>query len=321
MFETKTHRKIAAYALAVPGRSLWSDLIAESGLLWPDDDSEEHADVRPGIWLATRGMPCGIRIDTPAGLPGWWSSLFVLLEDPEMSFDVGRKSPVGGAARMYARVARDLFNELRNVNLFEHLRDRPDRPWGKGGKGTQITELVGIPPLPQPAQDLAGFVLPPQQQEGAVAGMFFHLVGRGHLKGYRFLRCSYSDSYDVYLRFTIPKDEIEGASSIAYRASDVSNGVYSEDLVAEFKYRADSVIGDIKDDRKRFEDFKILICWTFDRAAFERAGVKVYELDTDSRLYPGCRYGLDFHRLIGSDDPKLLLCLSEVLNVDAAQFK
>ena len=318
---SRSGRRIAAYALAVPGTHVWSEMVKKSGLQWAEEGPDQ-ADIRPGIWLATRGMPCGVQIATPPGLPGWSDSVFILLEDPYMKFDLGRKGPAGRAPSMYQSVAKELFNKMRKLRVFEHLKDRPDRAWSKGGKMSQMADLMaGLVELPKSAVESCGFVYSPNSQEATVAGMFFHLVGKGVLKGYRFLRSSYGDQYDALIRFTLSKEEIEGASGVAYHADDIENGVFSENVIAEFKYRAESIIHDVKKNRKRFEDFKILVCWSIDVDFFKRNDIKVFPLEKDRRLYWGCQYQLDFHSLLGRDDARLVLCLSELLDVDATTYE
>ena len=206
-------RDIAVYALVAPSRQIWTELIERSDATWGDGESDSD-DVSPGIWLATRGMPCGIRLNDPSGVPAWIEQMFILIEDPDMAFDVGRKAPAGRTIQMYTKVARKVLGEFRTTRMFDHIRDQ--RTDTTLDSKSAIADIVGRVPLPANIQKLTGFVLPPDRQEAAVAAMFFHLLGKGELKGYQVLRTSYGDRYDALMRFQMNEKDIEGAENVAY---------------------------------------------------------------------------------------------------------
>ena len=83
--------------------------------LTQDRDSEEGWSPYNwvGIYIATRGMPTGIEIEPPVtGSAFYWRRVFMLLQDDEMNFDVGRKTLRGRAKPMMQEISRTIWNDI-----------------------------------------------------------------------------------------------------------------------------------------------------------------------------------------------------------------
>ncbi|MGZ0879036.1 hypothetical protein ACWZQY_024020 [Priestia megaterium] len=57
-----------------------------------------------------KGMPTGISIHPPVvGNDGYWPNLFIIIEDPELSFDIGRKVIYGSQQEILKKIAKEIF--------------------------------------------------------------------------------------------------------------------------------------------------------------------------------------------------------------------
>lgn len=99
MKQTRSGRNVRAYALVIPPR-VFDELTQ-------DLETEGRSEVRldAGIYVATRGMPTNIVVPAPAKGSGYWRRIFLVLEDDELNFDLGRKTLVGRARPMMQEVA------------------------------------------------------------------------------------------------------------------------------------------------------------------------------------------------------------------------
>ena len=118
---TKAGRKINFWACFVPKRKAWDIVSVKSGLydesilvLNPMDRADQFGDLdylfSGGMFTATRGMPTGIRSEMKTkGSGGYLPNFFIIIDDPMLSFDIGRKSIPGRQLGMLRDLASDIF--------------------------------------------------------------------------------------------------------------------------------------------------------------------------------------------------------------------
>lgn len=290
-------RKIDYYVAYVSSRNFWGETCEASGLQLPPALPEEPPVnmLAGGIYVSTKGMPTGILLQPPnVGLATYFSNMFIVIEDDKIEFDIGRKHIHGRIQQTLRGVVRDAFLEFRP---FFKLMSIPPEGGGREERRMErvkvFAELGKLPKLQVPGMNV---VRHPDDQEAAVVAIFHELVAAGHLPGYYTYRIGYKERYDFWGEFKIDAHAVD--QKWRHLAND---GVVSQQLVAEFKYGAESVVADLLGDLKHFSDLDLLVCWDLDEKKLAAQGIEVEHLAPEDSVFSGVNYRLVFPGMYGSD--------------------
>lgn len=255
------YRTLRYYACYVPQRKSWDQLAIRNNLSTESQMEEEawidsnwFALFAPGITCSVKGMPTGIRIDNPhTGWAGYWGNLFILIEDNQLKFDIGRKSIHGKVAKIHQTYAREIFNDFRSL-VTKYVAGDVSRGQTNWERDEVFAEIDS---LPDNAFDCITFVKTPYEQEASVAAIFYEAIGRGIVKEIYPLISGYKEKYDLYAKWG------------------------TRNIVLEFKARLGSITKDFSDAQKYFDEINAVVCWEVtdqDRDSLHAMGIDVQEL-------------------------------------------
>lgn len=272
----------------------------------------------PGVYVFVKGMPTGIVIDSPStGSGGYWNGLFVLINADYLQFDMGRKSLGGNRTKgLFQEAAKDAFTELSKKYLpYVSKEDAgtPAIPEGFTKKKKEILDRLNkLPDLELPG---ISYIKYPDNQEAAVAAIFHEMVGAGIIKGYCGLGWSYAAQYDMVAKYRGPIEDLVG-KKILKSAIEAYGNTLDEDLIIEFKYKAESVLKDISKDTKRLQDINIIVCWEVDVTKFYDEYVIVKPIKPDDAFYHSTNYSIKFPILSGlgeGNTDKYIIALKDII--------
>ena len=291
-------RKIRYWSCFVPKRKAWDIISVNSHLidgdildLNPVDRIEQYGDVEylfsGGMYTSTRGMPTGIRSELRAkGSAGYLPNFFIILDDPQLSFDIGRKSIPGRQLGMLRDLASDVFRDFIN-GIKKYLSGEPevdlDR-WDRTAVFNEIREMANL------EAKATHFLKRPSSQEATVAAIFFELMGSGVVDNITPYVAGYKNKYDLYAK---------------YRNSDV---------VVEFKFALSSLFRDFDDEIKLFDEIDIVVVWEITEQDYEvtksrGVGLHKYEEGLVGEHDPLFQY----HLSLGIVSPIRVICLKEII--------
>ena len=169
-------REIKYWLCYVRERDDWKKLSLNDNLITEEerDDDEKLAEKnlcmhQYGIFTSVKGMPTGIAINSPTtGRAGYWGNLFIILEDRQLKFDIGRKSINSAIQSMYQKYLKILFNNTTNV-VSKYVAGEPEmvknNTWARDDI---INEVESLPSLDT---ELVSFAKLPNEQEASVAAI------------------------------------------------------------------------------------------------------------------------------------------------------
>lgn len=193
-------RRINYYVFFAPSRTLWREISEREGIFSVNESGERTYLYQPGIYITSKGMPTGITLEPPVtGSMGYWPNFFIILEDNQIVFDLGRKSIPGRTKRLLREIARDLFVEIRP--FFEYATSDPAVTTRGSAtvqqyQKTQVFKDLGT--LADLGLPTINYLKHPYGQEAAVVALFHELVAAGLLRGYYTLRTGYRETYDLW---------------------------------------------------------------------------------------------------------------------------
>lgn len=255
---------VDVYGVMFPYNSTFRQL-SKTPLNLISDEAEESEGAylfQSGIFVGTKGMPTGMRIEPPAGgrYPAYYKRCFFLVESADLKFDLGRKSLHYKFTRRLQNAVAELFKKFEDIAPFQG----EGRPVANEGQKTETQRRIELQSEWNYARGLADlgehsipFAKIPSGQEAGVAAIFHELLGAGELKGYRTYKTGYGARYDMHALCT------------------VSDG-QSIEAVIEFKHNLQSLIKDLEDGRKSFTDVNLLVAWDADVQLLKKGG---FELD------------------------------------------
>src|SRR5207249_3323757 len=153
--------------------------------------------------------------------------IFLLLQDDEMNFDVGRKSLQGRAKPMIQEIAKEVWNDIQVYLKKLTPADPESVKRHKEGKIQQLFQQAKE--WPDLNFEKVQYLKQPQREQMVVA-LFYELAGAGVLRGYRTLRNNSLDQYDAFIWYDIDKREIG-----KLEASGVKGNRIDDYIIAEFK--------------------------------------------------------------------------------------
>ena len=266
----------------VPNRAVWEKLSEVRGLKAEDDDQlgQLVADemfsgyyFSGGLFTSSKGMPTGISLDLkPRGSAGYVPNFFILIEDPSLSFDIGRKAIQGRQQGMLREVAYEQFRDFINtiVKYVSGSIDDPDPTYDREALFAEIAEL------PDLGSNCSRFVKRPDSQEATVAGMFFEQLGRGAFEGFDPLISGTKGRYDLYARLN------------------------KKSFVVEFKFDLAGLFRDFSDERKMFDEIDLVVLWDVterDRKIISTRGLSFSEVSKGVLGGGGARFPQAHYKL------------------------
>lgn len=285
---TKNNRKINYYCFFVPSRNLWKE-ICDKNALYMANDKELGMLLSGGIYIVTKGMPTGIIVEPPTtGFSGYWGNFLMLIEDDKITFDLGRKTIPSRTKGTIKEVAKELFSEflpyIKYVTSDPAVSTKTNSTVQQALKINTYTQMQAYANL---RIDGINYLKNPNEQEAAVVSIFHELVGAGILKGYYSLSTGYKQTYDLWTTYDIESQYIgDNLQDIA------ANGRITMPCVIEFKYAAESIIGDLSADIKFFNDMDLIVCWDLNEQKFATNSIEVEPIAKEDVLFYGSNYKL-----------------------------
>lgn len=270
---TKSNRDIKYWSCMAPSRAIWAQIALDANLIDQteenDFDSEKHFFAHSnGVFLSTKYMPTGVRIDLRAtGESGYTNNFFIILEDRSLKFDIGRKGIPARTSGILRKIAQDEFKKYLIYKRF--IRGEPETTNNQFSREALFREIEALPNLQ--ASDTE-FIKRPSQQEATVAAMFYELMGKKAFEGFKPYISGYRDKYDL-------------------------TGQYkNNNLVLEFKYDLAGLFNDFQIARKLFDEINVVILWEItenDRQKANDRGIEIIELDDEERIFPKTQFSLE----------------------------
>ena len=268
-------REIRYWSCFVPRREFWKVLSQKFGLTFPseeDDASLSNEEMyglgfSGGVATSTKGMPTGISIEMkPRGSAGYVPNFFIVLDDPSLRFDIGRKSVQGRQQAMLREIAYENFREYINKTR-KYMGGTVDLDSASWERDEVFEEVNTLPDL---SSEVSRFVKRPNSQEATVAAMFFEQIGRGEFKDLFPLISGYKGRYDLYARWKTRR------------------------VVLEFKFDLAGLFRDFTDERKMFDEVNAVVIWEVtetDRILAARRAMTIDQIEpstfSSKEIFPG----------------------------------
>lgn len=237
--EHKSGRDIKFWSCFVPKREWWKDLSKAAGLLVKDSDGESDIEEGSATFHAefvtsTKGMPTGIRLAMKqGGDAGYHANFFIIVEDPGLSFDIGRKSIPGRQQGMLRDLAHSQFREYVNVAM-KYLAGSSRDSDPEYDRDEAFGTIAGFPDLNSSA---SRFLKRPNGQESMVAALFFEQIGKGEFPGLIPVYSAYKDRYDLYANWEKKRQ------------------------IIEFKYDLKGLFANFDETTKMFSEINVVVVW------------------------------------------------------------
>ena len=251
------------YALFVPKRD-WNQFTLKAKITTEENLNNDewllhnsYTTFQSGITVSVKGMPTGIEIPPNVTGSGYFPNLFIIFEDSDIKFDIGRKSLKGRSSGRFKKQASSILSEYRKYvpkyasaisdeELFEEQFNRSEI----------FHEIDKMIPLKY--QDIK-LQKSPKDQEASVAALFYECIGNNKIKDILPLSSGYRKKYDLY-------------------------ALYKNDrhTIIEFKKKASDILRDFDTNRKLFNEIDCLVCWDVnenDMQMFRNKGIHLTELD------------------------------------------
>jgi hypothetical protein len=183
-------------------------------------------------------MPVGVSITPPiAGNDGYWHNMLIIVEDPSLSFDIGRKFIHPQQQKIIKNAAKEAFKRFIKSNIPSFLNGKI--PTGINfNRANILKELMNKKDIEYRGTH---FVKTPEDQEASVSAIFYELVGAGYFPNYLFLSSGYKQVYDLY--------------------AEVVNTNHF--ITIEFKSKLNHILKDLGSS-KGFEQVDCIVCWNVD---------------------------------------------------------
>lgn len=288
-------REIKFWSCMMPSRGDWYSLSNKAKLVQDlkeeDYDLEEHFfGFHSGAYLSTKGMPTAVTLDLKArGESGYTANFFVLIEDPDLAFDIGRKgvsSLAGRTIGLLREIANDEFKKYLKYKRF--LRGEVSAVEDQFAREDIFAEIDKVPNI---QSDNTKFLKLPNEQEATVAAMFYEQIGKGNFEGFKPILSGYRDKYDL------------------------TGMVGSRKLILEFKYSLSGLLRDFGTVTKLFNEINTVVVWELTSKDISKAkerGITVLKMsEDDTSVFPVVHHNL----MIDNVAPIELVELKKVLEL------
>lgn len=250
---------IKVYGVMFPDNSFFRQLAVDPfNLITGDDENlSAHALFQSGIYVGTKGMPTGMKIEPKPGgrYPAYYRRCFFFVESPDLKFDLGRKSLHYKYVQRLQGAVAEVFSKFEEIAVYQGdaKPDSVDSTMTKAERRAKYeTEWSNAENLATLDAVEIPYEKIPNKQEAAVAAVFHELLGAKVLKKYRTVSTGYSSRYDVHALYDGGK---LGTSKI----------------IIEFKHDLESLIRDLQEKSKYFNDIDLLIAWDADEQKLKSA--------------------------------------------------
>ncbi|HYE46320.1 MAG TPA: ATP-binding protein [Caulobacter sp.] len=281
--DQKANRTIRYWACLVPDRRAWITLSKNHRKFTADEEAAEKEGIRleenpylfqGGLFVSTKGMPTGIKVDLPPrGSAGYMPNFFIIIEDPSLNFDIGRKYIPGRLQGVLKEKAYDQFREYIN-SVIKYISGSVDDENARWVRDEIFDEIRELPELNSTA---TRFSKRPNSQEATVAAMFFEQLGGGALPDLRPMISGYKKKYDLYAKWK------------------------KRNVVLEFKYDIFGLLKDFTDERKMFDEVDVVVVWEVterDRVELSRRGLQIELIEENVLSGSNDNFPLATHRLL-----------------------
>lgn len=261
-------RVIKYWLCFVKGREDWKKLSINDRLLLESerDDEEKIADKslcmhQYGIFTSVKGMPTGISINAPTtGRAGYWGNIFIILEDRQLKFDIGRKSINSSIQTMYQKHLKSIFNNITNV-VSKYVAGEPESSVNVNWERDDVIQSINsMPPL---GSSLVNFEKLPNEQEASVAAIFYELIGSEKISDIKPVISGYKNKYDLYAKYQ------------------------NHFVIIEFKSHLRYILRDFDDEVKLSNEIDYVVCWDVnddDKTELHNRGLTLEEIDNSNPL-------------------------------------
>lgn len=252
----RANKRINYYVFFAPTRNLWKEISERHNLVVTANDGTTSYLYQGGIYVGTKGMPTGIRLEPPTtGYAGYWPNFYIVLEDDSIVFDLGRKFVPGRTKGLLREIAKQLFSDV--IPFARYISsDPPVKSTSQTIQQYQKNQVFETLKKEIPDLGLSSlhYLKHPDGQEAAVVALFNELVGQNMLKGYYTLITGYKQTYDMWGIYRIDSSLV-GKNYREY----ANSGIVELPIVVEFKYMADAILDDFQDDLKYFTDIDLIL--------------------------------------------------------------
>ena len=258
------NRVIRYWSCFVPSRDFWrsmSNIVLNRTVDGAQADGEqEDAQIgfSGGLVTATKGMPTGIALELVGrGSAGYLPNFFMLVDDPSLRFDIGRKAIHGRQQGILKELAFTVFRAYIN-KVRKYMGGDVDPDESAFDREELLAEIADLPEL---GSTQTSFIKRPNSQEAVVSAIFYEQLGLGKFSNVRPLTTGYKGRYDLYARWG------------------------KRTVVIEFKYDLSSLIRDFGDAKKLFDEVQILVLWTInekDRTLAASRAISIEKLEQGS---------------------------------------
>lgn len=311
------------------------NVVADAGI---DEGSDGRSvfGYRPGIHLSINGMPTGITIDDWTQKGSGMQRYFVIVDaDLAMSqqLDPGRKGISGHYAELITSEVEERIRNVRVNDNFDTFRKHAITDMDVGRSPDEgddeedlsldaMYELIDHTLEQYQSKDLdllkklkavSNFNVLPSSENESIA-LFFELVGRGYIKGFKSLMVNGKSTYDAIFGFELPIDDKnlhvqdplgvskDRASKWQKRGkSSIGLSKSKPGLCVEFKRNLGAFLKELKGKTdKEPESIDILICWDqLTDSDYNKDEVKVGEVLPNQRAYHSVTHKLSLQQYHG----------------------
>ena len=221
------------------------------------------------------------------GSAGYLPNFFIIVDDPQLTFDIGRKSIPGRQLGMLRDVASDVFRDF--INIIKKYVSRELDPDIEGWNRTAIfNEIREMPDL---KTERTKFLKRPSGQEATIVAIFFELMGRGCIDDFRPYISGYRNKYDLYSKYN------------------------NSDVVVEFKFTLSSLFSDFDNEIKLFDEVDIVVVWEIVEKDYEVVSSRGFDLQAiDEGISQSVNPIFHFQLSLGPTNPIRIICLRDLID-------
>lgn len=303
------------YEAFVASRGRYRELSRKYGLCDDSSGSVDNTfDLEPGIEIGVKGMPCGIRIDTPvSGSAGYWGNFYVMVMNNDLSFDEGREKPATGMrGKNFKDCARDvLFKEIGKDVIAGTTEGSSIVVDGDDS----VKERTGDrEPLEYECLNRIPFKNKPTTEQDVVA-IFHEALAFGIFPdAYTGVDTSVWQTYDEIYEYHINLDEDTEmvGSRVARGLRESGRSELDKNIIVEFKKEGSDIFQDLSSNKKIYSELDLLICWEFDEE--NELGMMLSEKQPDEIRYWGTthQFEIDSHLLFDASNKVDVIVLTDL---------
>ncbi|MEB2294455.1 ATP-binding protein [Priestia megaterium] len=280
-----------------------------------------------GIYLCVNGMPTDILLKNwDSGFDKRFFCIVNVGMEVNSEFDTGRKGISAHTRSLIVEKITGIENGILNqkiINGTYSLKNAAFKMVDKKPRGFEgldyRTHLEKWDRQPDRLRNLSFLKIP--RDENAIIAIFFELIGKKELNGYRIRYISQDAAFDFAFSYEVPEKQYLDKTEVSISKSFLNNLSYdytkspnyilgdrgAEDHVGEFKIFAEDIVNSNKQPLKTLD---LLIVWDFDEDLIMKKGGNIIKISPDERMYDGVT-----HILRDTLGECQVICLRKVLEV------